>query len=272
MTATLAPLLTDLAAEHAALEEIVAPLDDHAWDTSTPAAGWGVRDQIGHLTFFDRAASMALADPQGFAAEWEAALADLGTYVRASEARARALDPAALLEEWRDGRAALLAAAANVDPAARVPWYGPSMGTRSFLTARLMETWAHGLDIADGLGMTLPASERLRHVAHLGVSTRAWSYVARGLEPPADPVRVELSSPIDNAAEPWVWGDEGAANRVRGPALDFCLVVTQRRHVVDTALVAEGPLAQEWLPIAQAFAGPPTDTDGAQRLVGWLAT
>ncbi|MDH5290141.1 MAG: maleylpyruvate isomerase family mycothiol-dependent enzyme, partial [Acidimicrobiia bacterium] len=116
-------------------------------------------------------------------------------------------------------------------------------------------TWSHGLDVADTLGVTIPPTDRLRHVAHIGVTTRGWSYVNRGREVPPGDVRVELAAP---SAAVWTWGPEGAADKVSGPALDFCLVVTQRRHPQDTAIVTEGPLAEEWMSLAQAFAGPPT--------------
>ncbi len=130
------------------------------------------------------------------------------------------------------------------------------MGAKSFLTARLMECWAHGQDVADALGVERAATDRLRHVARLGVITRGWSYVNRGLEPPADEVRVELIGP---SGARWRFGPDDATGVVTGPALDFCLVVTQRRHPDDTALQVTGDVARDWLERAQAFAGPPTD-------------
>jgi len=117
-----------------------------------------------------------------------------------------------------------------------------------------METWAHGQDIVDTLGVQRQATERLQHVAHIGVRARPFSYMVRGLTPPAEEVRVELRSP---AGTVWTWGATGATNTIIGEAIDFCLVVTQRRHVTDTRLRLGGPLAQEWMHLAQAFAGPP---------------
>ncbi len=121
-------------------------------------------------------------------------------------------------------------------------------------TARLMETWAHGQDVADALGTVREPSARLRHVAHLGVRTLGFAFTVHGLPAPQAPVRVELTAPDGGL---WTWGPEGAADRVAGPALDFCLLVTQRRHRDDLALTAVGEVATAWLPIAQAFAGPP---------------
>jgi uncharacterized protein (TIGR03084 family) len=166
-----------------------------------------------------------------------------------------------LLEQWRRTRGEMLAAFSPLGPKDRIPWFGPSMSALSFATARLMETWSHGQDVAVTLGRPIAPTDRLRHVAHIGVTTRGWSYANRGLAVPDGAVRVELRSP---SGERWTWGPPDAADVVRGDALDFCLVVTQRRPLADTALEAHGPLAQEWMGYAQAFAGPPTETDPAR--------
>ena len=256
MADDLRDLCADLAAEHESLDAVAAGLDDAGWDTPTASARWAVRDQIGHLAYFDEAATQAIIDPEGFSTSLAAALSgDLAEFLEATEVRGRTLPHAELLGWWREERAALLAAAAPLDPKARLPWYGPSMGARSFVTARLMETWAHGQDVVDALGADRPATDRLRHIADLGVRTRGFSYVVRGREVPEGDVCVELTGP---GGDTWVWGDDDTTDRVSGPALDFCLVVTQRRHVADTAVVADGPLAAEWLSIAQCFAGGPT--------------
>jgi uncharacterized protein (TIGR03084 family) len=141
------------------------------------------------------------------------------------------------------------------------------MSARSFATARIMETWAHGQDVLDALGRTRRPTDRLRHVAHLGVSTRGWSYAIRGRPIPEVDVRVELAAPSGGT---WSWGEPDSVDRVSGPAEDFCLVVTQRRHVDDTTLQVEGATATEWMAIAQAFAGPPMDgrRPGAFRVSG----
>lgn len=254
----LATLLYDLATEHAALDDLVSPLAETGWVTPTPAEAWTVRDQIGHLAYFDDMATLAITDPDSFTSTAEAALAALGDGgdpMAEHLARGRALPGAEVLAWWRSAREAMVDAASSLPPGARVPWFGPPMSPLSFVSARLMETWAHGQDVADALGVDRAPTARLLHIAHLGVRARPFSYVARGLDPPVGHVRVELRGPD---GESWVW-DEEAKDSVRGPALDFCLVVTQRRHVDDTDLVAEGSDAQQWLRIAQAFAGPPGD-------------
>jgi uncharacterized protein (TIGR03084 family) len=161
----------------------------------------------------------------------------------------------ALLAAWREGRTILEAAAEDLTDESRIPWYGPSMGARSFLTARLMEVWAHGQDVVDALDVDRPATDRLRHIVQLGFITRGWAYLNRGKTPPAEPVRLELAAPSGNI---WRFGPDDAMESAIGPALDFCLVTTQRRHLDDTTLITT-PLAREWLLLAQAFAGPATD-------------
>lgn len=250
-------LLADLAAEHASLDEVVADLGPSSWRTPTPSPGWTVFDQIAHLAYFDRAAATAIADPDAFAAGAaalvEGALSEgLDEYTLSP---LRALEPAELLRRWRGARGELLQAGATLDPAARVPWYGPAMGARSFLSARLMESWAHGTDVADALGAHRTPTDRLRHVARLGVNTRAWSYRVRGEEPPPGTVRVVLLAP---SGVTWTFGPDDADDVVEGTAEEFCLVVTQRRHLEDTAL-RTGALGRDWMLRAQAFAGAPTE-------------
>lgn len=251
-------LLADLAAEQSTVDLAVADLDDAGWDTPTPAPGWAIRHQISHLTTFDEQAALAATDPAAYEAGRDAALADLAGFDTAGPYAADA--PPELLAHWRAARAALAAAFDGFDPRARLPWYGPPMSARSFLTARLMEAWAHGVDVTDALGRAPAASERLRHVAHLGVVTRGWSYAVRGLPSPAADVHVALDSP---AGDRWTWGDDAVADRIEGPALDFCLAVTQRRPLDALALQTTGAAAAEWLAVAQAFAGAATTTTRA---------
>ncbi|HXA27513.1 MAG TPA: TIGR03084 family metal-binding protein [Candidatus Angelobacter sp.] len=249
-----ASILADLAAEHDDLDRIVAPLDAAAWETPTPAEGWAVRDQVGHLAFFDREAVRALSDPEGFNAGLAGLLADPEGWMARTVEEGRALAPAELLALWRERRAELLDSARFVDPKARIPWYGPPMSAVSFLSARLMETWIHGQDVADALHVKRQPTPRLRHIAHIAVRARAFNYAQHGRPLPEQEVRVELRAP---GGETWTWGPEDAPARVSGDAEEFCLVTTQRRHLADTDLRVEGEAAQEWMAIAQAFAGPP---------------
>lgn len=248
-------LLDDLAAESADLDDRVAGLDEAGWETPTPAPGWDVRDTINHLSATDGDALLALTDRAAFDALLGQLLEQAAEdHVERLVAQRRALRPAEVLTGWRSGRDAVQAALRAADPAERVPWFGPPMSPASFVTARLMETWAHGQDVADALGQQRTPTARLRSVAEIGVRARPYSYAAHGRSMPDGDVRVELTGPAGGA---WTWGPPDAADVVRGPALDFCLLVTQRRHRADLALDASGQYAQEWVGIAQAFAGPP---------------
>ncbi len=254
MPVDLDELAADLAAETAALLAVVEQLDEDGWATPTPAPGWRVQEQIAHLAYFDEQAALAATDPGAFTRELETALADPAGITERISNRTRTLTGAEVLEWFRDSRTAMVATFLALDPSARVPWYGPPMSVASSLTARIMETWAHGQDVFDAFGLEHPVTEAVRHVAYLGVRTFGFSFTANGLEPPTSPVAVELDAPDGTR---WSFGDPGATDRVRGPALDFALVVTQRRNLADTALVIDGPVATQWMGIAQAFAGPP---------------
>ena len=253
--AVIREVAADLAAESTALAGILSRLPAAAWERDTPADGWTVRDQVTHLAFFDDATRLAVTDSAAFTAQRADLLALGGSFPDVVAARYRHLPGHDCLDWFLRSRSALLAACRTADPGTRLPWYGPDMGLASSLTGRLMETWAHGQDILDCLGERPEPTARLRHIADLGVRTFAFSYRQRGLAVPAEPVRVELAGP---GGQCWAWGPGGAANSVEGDALDFCLVVTQRRNVGDTGLRITGLLAAEWMAIAQAFAGRPT--------------
>ena len=248
-------IVDDLDAESAALDALVAGLPAGDWARPTPAPGWTIAHQIGHLWWTDQVALTSVTDETGFAAVVAEAATDPAGFVdAAAESLVATTPPDRMLDGWRATRDALHAALREVPEGRKLQWFGPPMSAASMATARLMETWAHGLDVADALGVAVPGSGRLKSIAHLGVRTRDFAFTVHGLTPPAEPFRVELSAPD---GELWVWGPADAAQRVSGSALDFCHLVTQRRPRSELDLVASGPDAQRWLTIAQAFAGPP---------------
>jgi uncharacterized protein (TIGR03084 family) len=254
MPIDMAALVADLQAESAVLDAILVPLTQAEYLLPTPAEGWCIADQVSHLAYFDEAALLAAIDPDRFSAEAARQIAVGPSFPDQVAARYRDT-PGAELRGWlAAARQNLLTEFAAIDPSRRLPWYGPQMSAASSVTARLMETWAHSQDIADALGIGRMATTRLRHIAHIGVSTIGFSFALRGLPAPERPIRIEITGPD---GEEWTWGPDGAADLVRAPALDFCLVVTQRRHPADTAVSATGPAARQWISIAQAFAGAP---------------
>lgn len=254
MAADMSRLVADLAEETADLTRLLEELGPTTWRFETPAAGWTVHDQVSHLAFFDAATTLALTEPTRFRTEADVLVTAGPDFPDRVAADHRGMPVGDLMTWFGDARRALLDVLAGTPASRRMPWYGPDMSAASAVTARLMETWAHGQDIADTVGVHRRPTDRLRHVAHLGVRTRDFSYALRNLAAPPGEVYVELVSPAD---ETWTWGDAAAEHRVSGPAEDFCLVVTQRRHLRDTDLVTDGAAATEWLGIAQAFAGAP---------------
>jgi len=246
-------VLADLDAESASVDAMVADLPEPEWAKPTPAAGWTISTQIAHLAWTDSITLLAATDPDTFYAKLSEAAENLDGYVDRGAAEFMA-PPAELLARWRDGRAELIAALAAVPAGERLPWFGVRMTAPSMATARIMETWAHGLDVAEALGIERAPTNRIRHVVHLGVRTMGHGFMMHGKPAPEVPVRVELTAPDGTL---WTYGPEDADNRVTGSAVDFCHLVTQRGHRDDLDLVATGPVADEWLDVAQAFAGPP---------------
>ncbi len=247
-------LLADLTAETRVLEAMLAPLDEAGWDRPTPAPRWAIRDQVSHLAYFDEAAVAAATDPARFRADAADLMTQGAGFPDEIARRYRRMPPPELLRWFRAARTGFVSVFTNLDAKARLPWYGPDMSAASSVTARLMETWAHGQDVADALGVRRPPAARLRHIAHLGVSTFGFAFALNRRPVPQQRVRVELTAPDGSV---WTWGPEDAPDLVDGTAFDFCLVVTQRRNIADTALRVTGPLAAEWMGIAQAFAGAP---------------
>ena len=248
------PICDDLAAETADLVAILRSMSEPDWDQATPAEDWAVRDQVSHLAFFDETGTLAATDEDAFRASSKALMTatDPGA---AGLTSGRAMTGADLLAWFERVRSEMIRVFRTLDPKARLPWYGPAMGARSFATARLMETWAHGQDVVDTVGAKREPTARLKHVAHIGVGARPFSYMTNRRTMPEGDVGVRLHAPDGSL---WTWNDAAAVdNVVEGDALEFCLVVTQRRNIADTGLIVRGPLAEDWIPIAQAFAGAP---------------
>ena len=244
-------LIDDLAAEQRYLDAQLAELPDQAWQLDTPCRGWMVRDVIAHLAEVDESAASVASGASESMSGGERS-AD-GTR-SALQDRSRQMTRVQLVDWWRAARDRLKTALRARQGRDRLPWAGPPMSARSFATARLMECWSHGLDALDGAGIAPVHSDRLQHIAHLGYITRNFAYQTRGLEPNGEPLRVELVLP---SGAGWSRGGADAENTISGTAVDFCRVATQRIHYRDTGLQFTPGAAEEFLQVAQAFAGPP---------------
>ncbi len=250
-------ICNDLVWERQNLDGLVIDLAPSGWEIVTLCDGWTIKDEISHLAYFDHKARLAVTDPRAFfrhLSEDMGKIKDMAEVNGITLSKGRAMTIDKLLNWWRSEHLMLIDTLLALSPKTRLPWYGPPMSALSFATARLMETWAHGQDIYDALRQKRPVSPGLEHIAHAGVSTFSWSFSNRGITVPETLVFIELTTRFGDV---WTWGDAAALEKVSGPAEDFCLVVTQRRHVDDTALSITGDTARQWMEVAQAFAGPP---------------
>lgn len=244
-------ILDDLAAEQAILDDLVGGLDEAQWGTPTPAAGWSIRDQIAHLAMFDDVAISSLTGGgEARFAEILAALASGDTAITDTPAGVRPGDE--VLSAWRLARNGQLAAFRRIDPGTRVPWGPNLMSAVSLCTARLMETWAHGLDCFTALGVEPVDTDRLRHVCHITYLAIPYALVQSGVSRPdtIDDLVVEVSSP---GGAVWRFGRRDAPNRIDGTAAEFARVGVRRMALAASDLRAHGPLAEVALSNLKAY-------------------
>ncbi|CAJ61964.1 MULTISPECIES: TIGR03084 family metal-binding protein [Frankia] len=239
---------SDLAAEGDQLDALVTAEDD--WTRPTPAAGWTIAHQIAHLAAADADVVTAVRTPDAFETVVRRTEAGGSRYADDVAAEGAAQPRSVLLHRWRAGRAGVQAALQDVPPDHEFPWFGSTLTPALMAPLRLMETWAHGQDVFDAVGVAHRPTTRLAAVAALGVQGRGLSFAAAQLPAPPEPFRVELTGPD---GQTWAWGPQDAAQRVQGSAFDFCLRVTQRRPRGDTDLTATGEEARTWLDIARVF-------------------
>lgn len=252
---------TDFLTECEVLHDLLSDLPEMAFKATTQFKGWTIDDVLVHLYFWNRAADLSAQDETAFhqmIAPVVAALQD-GTGMRKPEDAAIHERGPTLRDAWITHARDMAARWSDMDPRTRLPWAGPSMSARSSITARQMETWAHGFEVFDTLGRIRTESDRLRNIVVLGVNTFGWSHKVNGLDVPPTMPALALTAP---SGALWEYGD-AAAGRITGPALDFAAVVTQTRALDDTSLQIEGPVAQTWMAHAQCFAGPPNPPPAA---------
>lgn len=247
----------DFRDESRALHALLSPLSDAELAEPTLFKGWTPDDIVAHLDQFNRMADASLNDPATFAAGRDevAALMAQGLNMRtATERIYGGLRGQGLLERWRAGFEDIAARWVDADPRQRLPWFGPSMSVRSSITARLMETWAHGQAAYDLRGVERDDHDRIANIVVLGVNTYGWTFVNRGLEPPEPVPHLVLTAP---SGAVWTYNAPRTDERIEGLAREFCQVVTQVRNIADTGLVVQGGNARRWMSIAQCFAGVP---------------
>lgn len=248
----------DFKEESHTLYALIEPLSPSLYEHKTGFKSWSVNNVLRHLHLWNYAAHLSLIDEKATSAFLANALQSIGD-VGFTEYERRWCDDLSgpeLLATWRGFVDSMSLDFAAADPKARVKWAGPDMSVRSSITARLMETWAHGQAIYDLLGILRVDHDRIKNIATLGVNTFAWTFCNRGLQVPKSVPYVELVAPSGGL---WSWGDVDHQENIRGSATSFCQTVTQTRNVHDTDLVVTGTTARQWMSIAQCFAGPPMD-------------
>jgi uncharacterized protein (TIGR03084 family) len=253
------PQIADFRAEAEALNALLSTLAEADWNRVTLFKSWTINDVVQHLHDGDLRSMSATIGRENFERERAAieALRDSGISRRdVTRRRIGDLTGQRLRERWYARMTELCDVLAALPAETRLPWSGPDMGVRMFATARQMETWAHGQEIFDVLGVQREPTDRLRNIAEIGVRTYGWTFTNRGLALPGPAPFVRLDAP---SGAVWSWNDPAEDNQVQGAALDFCQVVTQVRNVADTGLRVVGEPAQAWMRIAQCFAGPPEE-------------
>jgi uncharacterized protein (TIGR03084 family) len=249
----------DFQAESDELRALLEGLNEQDWQRETQFKRWTINDVLAHLHFFNYAADLALQDSDAFARlmrDLSAAIKQGATHLAFTHAWLDGARNRELMNQWRDFYQQMADRFKASDPKKRVPWAGPTMSVRSSVTARLMETWAHGQAIYDLLGESRNDTDRIKNIAVLGINTFAWTFANRRMAVPPRLPYVRLIAP---SAVVWEWGEPDQANSIEGSAAEFCQVVTQVRNIADTKLRVVGPAAAAWMSIAQCFAGPPED-------------
>ncbi len=247
------PQAEDFRAESEALYELLESVDPERFDEPTQFKHWTINAVLQHLHFWNRMAGYQITDETTLASNLKAIMSAGG--MRAFENTALdGLKGGALLAAWREGYDQAADLFAECDPKRRLKWAGPDISARSSITARLMETWAHGQEVYDHLGVVRKNADRIRNIVVLGVNTYKWTYATRGETAPEPIPFLELTAP---SGETWTYGEPSDTERISGLAEEFCQVVTQTRNIADTALRVTGPIAGDWMSKAQCFAGPP---------------
>ncbi|MBT8206994.1 MAG: maleylpyruvate isomerase family mycothiol-dependent enzyme [Acidimicrobiia bacterium] len=249
-------ILADLVAEQQALDQYLQRIRERDWNAPTPAKGWDVRATVSHLAYTENFAGQAMEHGQSVIDDANITDIDEWTARGVNEGKDKRYQE--VIEWWRHGRAAVVDQLYRRLPSDRVPWVYGDMSAKSLATMRLMETWAHGLDIKDAVPVKISEDEedptadtpRLRHVAWLAHRTLPRAFELAGEEYPASGIRVELVGP--NYAR-WVYGPEDSEHVIKGIAGDFCRVAVCRMSADDTGLKAISESAETALRVIKAY-------------------
>ena len=244
----------DFRAESNALHDLLDGVDPAIYTEPTLFKSWTINSVLEHLCFWNQMAGLQLTDE----AELLARMSAIGQHKDGMRGFERdhfaGLSGPDLRAQWHTDMNTAADLYADADPKQRLKWAGPDMSARSSITARLMETWAHGQEVYDHLGRVRTNKDRLQNIVILGVNTYGWTYKTRKETPPGPMPHLRLTAP---SGALWTYGEESTTELIEGSAEGFCQTVTQTRNVADTDLQVTGPIATDWMSKAQCFAGAP---------------
>ncbi len=246
----------DFFEESEALYQLLEPVAEEDFQQKTQFKDWTLNNVIGHLHLWNWAANLSLNDEAGFLKFQDKLIKEIAAKgMRGFEDDwLNGLKGKELLQEWRQFFSDMYKRFEVADPKKRVKWPGPDMSVRSSISARLMETWAHGQEVYDHLGVVRVNKDHIKNIAVLGINTFGWTFINRGIEVPENKPYVKLTAP---SGEIWEWNEVSTTSMVEGIAEEFCQVVTQVRNIGDTNLNVVGDTADHWMSVAQCFAGSP---------------
>jgi uncharacterized protein (TIGR03084 family) len=251
------PQALDFRDESDALFALLDTLDDSDWARETQFKYWTPNDIVAHLHMGNYAADLSLKNGDEFI-NFGRRLTEMGRnrarHLHATHAWLGGNKNRDLLLRWRDFYREMAARFVVAEPKKRVKWFGPDMSVLSSISARLMETWAHGQALFDLFGKTRIDTDCIKNIAIIGINTFGWTFANRGVKPPGVRPNVRLSAP---SGALWEWLQADSDDLVEGTAVEFCQVVAQTRNIADTSLRVAGKTATAWMAIAQCFAGPP---------------
>ncbi len=240
-------IFDDLEAEQDQLDEILAGLSDDQWAAPSLANGWSVSDVVLHLA---RSEESVVASSSG---------AGIGERPPAGMSVDQAMDylvatqraePAEVFQRWQTARLAAVAALRSADPGRPLEWIEAPLKPATMATTRLAETWTHALDITEPLGLDLPDSNRLSHIAWLAHRSLGYAFALAGEEP--QQIHCRLITPDGLAV--WEYGSAEAESGITGMAAEFCRVAAQRLAPERSSLQATGPHGDLALQLVRTYA------------------
>ncbi len=251
-------ILSDLVAEQQALDQFLQRISERQWNLPTSAPGWSIKDTVSHLAYTEQFAARVIE--QGPSVIKKAKLGDIDEWTALGVKEGRGMRYQQVIEWWRNSRADVVDALSRMDGSDRVHWVAGDMSARAFATLRLMETWAHGLDIKDAMEGLLTFDEeeedptadtsRIRHIAWLAHRMLPYAFSEAGEKFPQAGIRLELMGP---RYARWVYGPDDAEDVIKGVAGEWCRIAVQRLDHGATSLKAEGTNAETALRVVRTY-------------------